>query len=119
MNSEIWVETKSGEGKSYFYNARTRDTTWTKPEGPGIKVISQDQVEAMAQAVQGGGPGPQGIRLPEQGGEDADDSNGGAGGNTQPPGAGIEPMGTPIQGGGPPMHGPPPGLMQVQYILFV
>lgn len=51
MNSEIWVETKSGEGKSYYYNARSRETTWTKPEGPNIKVISQDQVEAMAQAA--------------------------------------------------------------------
>lgn len=50
-NSEIWVETKTAEGKSYFYNARTRETTWTKPEGPNVKVISQDQVEAMAQAA--------------------------------------------------------------------
>nr|XP_022904284.1 transcription elongation regulator 1 [Onthophagus taurus] len=50
LNAEIWVETKTGEGKSYYYNARTRDTTWTKPDGPNVKVISQDQVEAMAQA---------------------------------------------------------------------
>lgn len=56
QNSEIWVETKTTEGKSYFYNARTRDTTWTKPEGPNIKVISQDQVEAMAQAATGMAP---------------------------------------------------------------
>lgn len=52
MNSEIWVETKTNEGKSYYYNARTRETTWTKPEGNNIKIISQDQVEAMAQASQ-------------------------------------------------------------------
>ncbi|KAJ8921975.1 hypothetical protein NQ315_008612 [Exocentrus adspersus] len=52
-NSEIWVETKTTEGKSYFYNARTRETTWTKPDGPNVKVISQDQVEAMAQAASG------------------------------------------------------------------
>lgn len=44
------METKSAEGKSYYYNARSRETTWTKPDGPNIKVISQDQVEAMAQA---------------------------------------------------------------------
>ncbi|XP_030767326.1 transcription elongation regulator 1-like isoform X2 [Sitophilus oryzae] len=55
-NSEIWVETKTAEGKSYFYNARSRETTWTKPEGPNIKVISQDQVEAMAQAANTGIP---------------------------------------------------------------
>ncbi|KAF7285403.1 hypothetical protein GWI33_010656 [Rhynchophorus ferrugineus] len=50
-NADIWVETKTAEGKSYFYNARTRETTWNKPEGANIKVISQDQVEAMAQAA--------------------------------------------------------------------
>ncbi|XP_050311211.1 transcription elongation regulator 1 [Anthonomus grandis grandis] len=49
--AEIWVETKAGDGKSYFYNARTRETTWNKPEGGNIKIISQDQVEAMAQQV--------------------------------------------------------------------
>ncbi|KAK9874985.1 hypothetical protein WA026_005800 [Henosepilachna vigintioctopunctata] len=48
---EVWVETKTAEGKSYFYNARTRETTWNKPDGSNIKVISQDQVEAMAQAA--------------------------------------------------------------------
>lgn len=41
---EIWVETKTNEGKSYYYNAKTRDTTWTKPEGENIKVISHEQV---------------------------------------------------------------------------
>lgn len=43
-NAEIWVETKTAEGKSYYYNAKTRDTTWTKPEGENIKVILQEQV---------------------------------------------------------------------------
>lgn len=52
MNAEIWVETKTNEGKSYYYSARTRETTWNKPEGNNIKIISQDQVEAMAQASQ-------------------------------------------------------------------
>lgn len=56
--SEIWVETKTNEGKSYYYNARTRETTWTKPEGPNVKVISQDQVEAMAQAATAGNIAP-------------------------------------------------------------
>nr|CAH7749857.1 unnamed protein product [Callosobruchus chinensis] len=56
--SEVWVETKTTEGKSYYYNARTRETTWTKPEGSNVKVISQDQVEAMAAQVStGGAPG--------------------------------------------------------------
>jgi len=48
-NEEVWVETKSGDGKSYYYHAKSRETTWNKPEGPNVKVLSQQQVEAMAQ----------------------------------------------------------------------
>lgn len=44
---ELWVETKTDEGKSYFYHAITRETTWTRPEGPHIKIMSQSEVEAM------------------------------------------------------------------------
>lgn len=44
MSGEIWVETKSPEGKPYYYHARTRETTWTKPEGPNIKILTQEQV---------------------------------------------------------------------------
>ncbi|ELT91022.1 hypothetical protein CAPTEDRAFT_223762 [Capitella teleta] len=44
---ELWVETKSPEGKPYYYNARTRETVWSRPEG--VKVITQQEVEAMAQ----------------------------------------------------------------------
>lgn len=43
-NTEIWVETKTADGKSYYYNAKSRDTTWTKPEGENIKIILQEQV---------------------------------------------------------------------------
>lgn len=117
VNSEIWVETKTQEGKSYYYNARSRETTWTKPEGPAIKVISQDQVEAMAQAVQStGAPGgqQQQIRHPGEGGDEQEDQSGvsvpGAGPGPGPGGDHIRQ--SPGQGG-PNMHGPPPGLMQV------
>lgn len=44
MSGEVWIETKAGDGKSYYYNARTRETTWDKPSGPNINVISQEQV---------------------------------------------------------------------------
>ncbi len=30
---ELWVETKTEDGKSYFYHALSRITTWTRPEG--------------------------------------------------------------------------------------
>ena len=44
LSGEIWVETKAGEGKSYYYNARTRETTWSKPKGDNIKILTQQQV---------------------------------------------------------------------------
>ncbi|XP_069725522.1 transcription elongation regulator 1 isoform X4 [Phaenicophaeus curvirostris] len=54
---EIWVENKTPDGKVYFYNARTRESAWTKPDG--VKVIQQSeltpmlaaQAQAQAQAV--------------------------------------------------------------------
>lgn len=43
-SEEIWVETKTGDGKSYYYHAKSRETTWNKPEGPNVKVLTQQQV---------------------------------------------------------------------------
>ena len=52
LNGEVWVETKADGGKSYFYNARTRETTWTRPEEKdGVKVLSQDQVDKLTQKL--------------------------------------------------------------------
>ncbi|KAJ8704155.1 hypothetical protein PYW07_013449 [Mythimna separata] len=57
---ELWVETKSDEGKPYYYHSRTRETTWTRPqEGPTCKVISQSDMEAMAS----GAPMPQNVPM--------------------------------------------------------
>uniref|UniRef100_A0A8C7SM93 Transcription elongation regulator 1 n=1 Tax=Oncorhynchus mykiss TaxID=8022 RepID=A0A8C7SM93_ONCMY len=42
---EIWVENKTPEGKAYYYNARTRESAWSKPEG--VKVIQQSELNPM------------------------------------------------------------------------
>ena len=46
--------------QTYYYNARTRESAWTKPEG--VKIITQTEVEQMAaqQAQQQSQPQPQG-----------------------------------------------------------
>lgn len=43
----LWVETKTDSGKSYYYHSVTRETTWTKPEGLGVKIVSQSELELM------------------------------------------------------------------------
>ena len=49
-SEEIWVETKSGDGKSYYYHAKSRETTWNKPEGANVKVLTQQQVRIDLQS---------------------------------------------------------------------
>lgn len=38
---ETWIEAKTDGGKSYYYNAKTRETTWTKPTN--AQILSQEQ----------------------------------------------------------------------------
>ena len=90
LSGEIWVETKAEGGKCYYYNANTRATQWTKPEGPDVKILSQEEVEKM-----------------KMGNGDKDPSKGGESGDMQ--GQGMGPPGG-YPGGMPPFGpgGPPP-----------
>lgn len=48
-SEEVWVENKTADARVYYYNARTRESSWTKPIATaGVKVITQDDVERMA-----------------------------------------------------------------------
>ncbi|XP_061412380.1 transcription elongation regulator 1-like isoform X9 [Lethenteron reissneri] len=46
---EIWVENKTPDGKAYFYNARTRESRWTKPDG--VKVVQQSELPMVMEAL--------------------------------------------------------------------
>lgn len=51
LPEQLWVETKTNDGKSYFYHAVTRETTWNRPEGPNIKILSQSEFEAYTKQM--------------------------------------------------------------------
>ncbi|XP_014828877.1 PREDICTED: transcription elongation regulator 1 isoform X2 [Poecilia mexicana] len=57
---EIWVENKTSEGKTYYYNARTRESSWSKPDG--VKIIQQSELNPLlvagATAAGSGATGP-------------------------------------------------------------
>ncbi|XP_031424585.2 transcription elongation regulator 1-like isoform X3 [Clupea harengus] len=50
---QIWVANKTADGKVYYYNARTRESVWVKPEG--VKVIQQMELTPIM-TPQGAGP---------------------------------------------------------------
>uniref|UniRef100_A0A182NNB3 Transcription elongation regulator 1 n=1 Tax=Anopheles dirus TaxID=7168 RepID=A0A182NNB3_9DIPT len=47
VTAELWVETKTADGKSYYYHAISRETTWTRPEGANVNVMTQAEIEAL------------------------------------------------------------------------
>ncbi|VDL92502.1 unnamed protein product [Schistocephalus solidus] len=40
QQEDIWVENSTADGKNYYYNMRTRETRWDRPEGVTVVPIS-------------------------------------------------------------------------------
>ncbi|KAG7523287.1 transcription elongation regulator 1 isoform X2 [Solea senegalensis] len=55
---EIWVENKTSEGKAYYYNARTRESSWSKPDG--VKIIQQSELNPLLVGAGAAGAGVSG-----------------------------------------------------------
>merc|ERR1719357_314462 len=97
LSGEIWVETKADGGKSYYYNATTRATQWTLPEGPDVKILTQEEVEQLQKKMAEGGD--------KEGEKNEEDKS--AEQTPEPEGFGMG--GPPPFGGMPPFSGPPGG----------
>jgi transcription elongation regulator 1 len=52
-DKELWIETKTGEGKAYFYHAETRETVWEQPDPSKAVVMSQDELQKLAEQEKG------------------------------------------------------------------
>uniref|UniRef100_A0A7E4VE57 Transcription elongation regulator 1 n=1 Tax=Panagrellus redivivus TaxID=6233 RepID=A0A7E4VE57_PANRE len=47
VKDEVWVETKTADGKSYYYNAVSRVTVWTEPKGDNQRIVDQAGLQQL------------------------------------------------------------------------
>ena len=106
LTGEVWVETPAEGGKAYFYNAKTRETTWTKPEGDNVKVLTQEEVEKLTQKLSSQEQQQQESTPQQQQQQEQLQHQPPANFGVPPPGF-MPPPGFP---GGPPPGMPPPGF---------
>lgn len=43
----MWVETKTPDGKAYFYDAITRSTVWQRPTAENVRIVDQAGLQAL------------------------------------------------------------------------
>uniref|UniRef100_A0A3P8P2L0 Transcription elongation regulator 1 n=1 Tax=Astatotilapia calliptera TaxID=8154 RepID=A0A3P8P2L0_ASTCA len=95
---EIWVENKTPEGKTYYYNARTRESSWSKPDG--VKVIQQSELNPLLVA----GAAAQAVSILQQAQQQ------------QPPLLKLHPRPPPAHS--PPVQTPSPPIPPLRYFFF-
>ena len=98
----MWVETPAEGGKAYYYNAKTCETSWKKPEGDNVKILTQEEVEKLTQKMSSQEQEEQPQQQEEQPPQQQPPANFGV-----PPPGFMPPPGFP---GGPPPGMPPPGF---------
>ena len=103
LTGEVWVETPAEGGNAYYYNAKTRETSWKKPEGDNVKILTQEEVEKLTQKMSSQ---EQEQQPPQQQEEQPPQQQPPANFGVPPPGF-MPPPGFP---GGPPPGMPPPGF---------
>jgi hypothetical protein len=53
-NKLLWIETKTADGKPYFYQAGTRATTWKRPSPtPTSIVTTQEELQKRVEERKG------------------------------------------------------------------
>ena len=51
LTGEVWVETPADGGKAYYYNVRTRVTSWKRPQGNHVKILTQQEMDKLTQKL--------------------------------------------------------------------